>query len=228
MPAYNEEAVIESAVEEVCREVLDRVPGSELLVVDDGSRDGTGMLLDALAALEPRLRVVHQPNAGHGPALGRGLREARGERLLLVDSDRQIPLAEFPRFWKALDEGGRDAAFGVRRERDDPRLRLWLTAAIRAALRALFGVRLRDANVPFKLLRREAWEAAQPLVPPDTLAPSLFLAVFLRARGFDLVELEVAHRARATGQGTLRHWRLFRFCARAFAQLLRLRARLRA
>ena len=73
MPAYNEEGGIEHAVGEVQHFVLDRVEDAELVVVDDGSTDRTGMILDRWAAKEPRLRVIHQTNKGHGGALRTGL-----------------------------------------------------------------------------------------------------------------------------------------------------------
>ena len=69
LPAYNEEASIEAAVAEVFEHVLPVIGDGELVVVDDGSTDRTGALLDAMAATRPRLRVVHQPTAGPGPAL---------------------------------------------------------------------------------------------------------------------------------------------------------------
>src|SRR5262245_17430036 len=99
MPAYNEEGAITTAVAEVREWILDRVPGSDLLVVDDGSRDGTGAILDRLAAEDPRVGVVHRPNGGHGPALRTGIEAASGDALFLIDSDRQIPLTGFAKFW---------------------------------------------------------------------------------------------------------------------------------
>lgn len=98
-----------------------------------------------------------------------------------------------------------------------------LTRLVRAALRLLLGLSLRDANVPFKIVRRSAWERARPLIPADTLAPSLFLAVAMCRRGDNVGEREVAHRERETGTVTLRYWKPFRFCTRGFIQLLALR-----
>ena len=227
MPAYNEEGAIQAAVVEIREWALDRVPGAVLVVVDDGSRDRTGAILDQLAAADPRIRVIHRPNGGHGPALRTGLEAARGERLLLVDSDRQIPLSAFPSLWEAV-AGGRDAAFGVRARRQDPPLRLWLTGVVRRALTLLFAIRLADANVPFKLLRRRLWDDARDLIPADTLAPSLFLAVFAAVRRYDVAEIVVPHCERQTGVVSIRRWRLVRFCARALRQLLAFRRRLRA
>jgi glycosyltransferase involved in cell wall biosynthesis len=223
-PAYNEEGAIRAVVEEVAAEVFRIVPRSELIVVDDGSRDRTGEILDGLAASLPGLRVIHQKNAGHGAAIRRGLDEARGERYFLIDSDRQIPLACFGEAWRTA--AGADCVFGVRRNRSDPALRLVLTRVIRVFVRAAFGTRIRDLNAPFKVFTRESWDAAAGLVPPGTLAPSLFFAIIADAQGRRVEQIEVAHKERATGVVSIRRWRLLRFCARAFVQLLGLRWRL--
>jgi dolichol-phosphate mannosyltransferase len=225
MPVYNEEDAIVAAVDDVQRLVLDHVPGAELVVVNDGSRDGTGPLLDAAAAKDPRVRAIHQKNTGHGGALMAALGEARGEFVFLLDSDRQIPLDDFPNAWRAI-VSGHDGVFGVRRSRHDPLLRLYLTAVIRAVVRLLFGVQLYDANVPYKLLRRKIWSEARALVPDGTLAPSLFLAIIAKRRGYDIVEIDVAHKERDTGEVSIRRLKLLKFCAKGLSQMLTLRRRL--
>ncbi|NNF38802.1 MAG: glycosyltransferase family 2 protein [Gemmatimonadetes bacterium] len=227
MPAYNEEGAIRDAVAEVQAAVLDRIPDSELLVVNDGSRDSTGEILDELVALDPRVSVVHKPNGGHGSALIEGLARSRAEWVFLIDSDRQMPLEPVATLWDAVQQGS-DAAFGVRRRRDDPRIRRVLTRTIRRALPLLFGVRLHDANVPYKLFRRETWLEARPHIPDDTLAPSLFLAVYMRSRGLRIAEIDIEHRERETGEVSIRRWKLIKFCGRAFGQLLDFRRSLRS
>ena len=224
MPVYNEQDAIVTAVDEVQRHVLDHVPESELVVVNDGSRDGTGALLDSAAARDPRVRVIHQKNTGHGGAVMAALGAARGEYVFLIDSDRQIPLDDFPKAWREI-AAGRDAVFGVRRRRHDPALRLYLTTVIRTAVRALFGVQLYDANVPYKLLRKSIWDEARPLIPDGTLAPSLFLAIIARRRGYNMVELDVMHKERNTGEVSIRRMKLLKFCARGLSQMLALRRR---
>lgn len=219
MPAYNEEDGIQTAVRSVVDHVFARVPSAELVVVNDGSKDRTGAVLDALAREEPRLRVVHKTNGGHGPALITGLEHARGDFVFLIDSDNQIPLEAFPNLWLAV-ESGSDAVFGVRRVRHDARLRIVLTAVIRRTLNLLFGVRLYDANVPFKIVRRSLWDRARALIPDGTLAPSLFLAVFVARSGARLSFVDVPHKDRETGTVSIKRWKLIKFCARAFRQLL--------
>ncbi len=223
MPAYNEEASIEAAVRDVRTHVFSLLPDAELIVVDDGSRDRTGEILDRIAQVDSRVRVIHQANRGHGGALRTGMDAAEGDYLLLVDSDRQIPLSAFPCLWERTQ--GRDGAFGVRRVRRDPPIRLMLTRLVRLSLVVLFGVRLDDANIPFKILRRSVWMAARPLIPEDSLAPSLFLAVFMKKRGYDVTEQPVPHTGRAAGVVSIRRWRLLKFCTRGFCQLLVFRSR---
>lgn len=225
MPAYNEEDSIVGAVEEVCRCVLDLVPGSDLVVVDDGSRDRTGAILDDLAAAEPRLSVLHQANAGHGPAVGAGMDRASGEWLFLVDSDRQIPLDGFAGAWERRP--GMDAVLGRRTNRKETIVRRVITATLRGSLWIGLGVVLEDANVPFKLVRREVWIESRPLIGADCLIPSVFLAACLYRQGRPYLVIPVAHRPRAAGKASLRSLRLLGFCMRGMGQLLGLRAALR-
>lgn len=225
MPAYNEADGIHAAVAAVQTLVLDRVAGAELVVVNDGSRDNTGALLDEMAARDPRVRVVHKPNGGHGPAIMTGVEAASGAFIFLIDSDNQIPLEDFAPLWQHVTNG-RQGAFGVRRVRNDATLRKGLTVVIRVSLVLLFGVRLHDANVPFKLLHRSIWDAARPHIPDGTLAPSLFLAVFVARRRDDVVYADVSHRDRETGTVSIRRWKLIKFCARALRQLLAFRSSL--
>lgn len=226
MPVYNEQGAIVSAVAEVQQQVLSLIPESELVVVDDGSRDNTGRLLDEAAAGDSRIKVIHQPNGGHGAALLTGLKAARGEYVFLIDSDRQIPLDEFKTAWAEV-LSGRDAVFGIRRRRYDPVLRLYLSRLIRHSVNVLFRVQLRDANAPYKLFRRGIWTAARECVPDGTLAPSLFLAIVAKSRGYNILEIDVTHKERDTGEVTLRKFKLLKFCARGLGQMLGLTRRVR-
>ena len=225
MPAYNEEGSIQEAVEEVQEHILSQIPGSELTVVDDGSRDNTGPLLDEIAAVNNRVHVIHQENGGHAAALMTGLSSTSGKYIMLLDSDRQIALDDFHEHWKLANEGY-DCVFGVRRQRHDPQLRLWLTRIIRYALQVFFGVKIYDANIPYKLLRRNVWDDASKLIPADTLAPSLFLAIFARKMSYRVHYTDVMHKERSTGEVSIRRWKLLKFCARGFVQMLEFRKRL--
>jgi len=221
MPAYNEEGAIEGAVREVKEGVLDRVPGSFLCVVNDGSKDRTREILDRLSAADPRVKGIHQPNGGHGAALITGMDAATTDWILLIDSDRQIPLDSFPLAWAKAQEG--DGAFGIRVSRKDAPTRIVLTKIIRFVLFLMFFRWIRDANVPYKIIRRSLWKEASRIIPRGTLAPSLFLAIYARVKGFRIAEVPVEHKDRETGEVSIKKWKLVKFCGRAFRQLLRFR-----
>jgi hypothetical protein len=98
---------------------------------------------------------------------------------------------------------------------------------VRWTIQALFGVRIFDSNVPYKIFRREIWTEAKDFIPEDTFAPSLHLAIFARVRGFDIVEAPVPHRERETGEVSIRRWKLFKVLVRGVVQLLAFRRSLR-
>ena len=180
MPVYNEEDAIVAAVEEVQRHVLDHVPGSELVVVNDGSRDRTGPLLDGAAAKDrARARDPSEEHAGTAARVMAALGAARGEYVFLLDSDRQIPLDDFPKAWREI-AAGHDAVFGVRRRRHDPALRLYLTAAgprRRVGCCSACGSTTPTCRTSCCASRSGTRHAARA---DGTLAPSLFLAIIAK------------------------------------------------
>jgi len=224
MPAYNEQDNIELAVQEVCCEVLDDLPGAYLIVVDDGSKDDTGLILDRISANDPRVRVIHKQNGGHGPALVAALNSADSEYVFLVDSDMQIPLKCFSQLWDMAKQPGVDGVFGVRENRQDPKARILLSAFIALALTAMFQVRLTDANAPCKVFRRKIWTEMYAKVNDDSMmAPSLVLAIYALRHKFKIISVKVSHRERARGETSLRLPKLIKFCWRAFGQVVRLK-----
>jgi len=224
MPAYNEAENIESAVQEICREVLNKVPGAFLIVVDDGSTDSTGTILDQLAEKDKRIRAIHTANSGHGPAIATALNEADSTFVFLVDSDMQIPLDCFDKFWQLAKEPGADGIFGIRQHRQDPLLRLVLSKFISATLSAMFNVTLIDGNAPCKLFRRQVWTQLYNRINElKPLAPSLMIAIYAERQNLKIIKIPVSHRARQRGVGSLRLNKLICFCWVAFKQLMQLR-----
>lgn len=222
MPVYNEADVIDRVIEELEADVVSRFDDAELIVVDDASTDGTGRTLDELAARHPRLRVEHAAqNAGHGPSVLRALELAQGDWIFQLDSDRQFDVRDFWKLWERRQDA--DLVLGVRAGRHDPRHRLVLTRIVRAVVSLLAGRRVRDANVPFRLLRRAVWEDLRPAVASRPLAPSILVTLGAVARGWRVVEVPVRHLPREHGTSTLRALRLVRFSLRGLLQLFSFR-----
>lgn len=222
MPVYNEADVIDRVIDELDREILSRFDDAELVVVDDASTDGTAGKLDEVAARNPRVRVEHAPaNAGHGPTVLRALELAQGEWIFQLDSDRQFAIEDFWKLWERRHDA--DLVLGVRVARHDPLHRLVLTRIVRVVVSALAGRYVRDANVPFRLLRRAVWNDVRRAVAKRPLAPSILVTLGAVSRGWRVAEVPVRHLPREHGTSTLRALRLVRFSLRGLRQLVSFR-----
>ena len=225
-PVWNEEGVIGDLVAEVDREIRSRFEHVEIVVVDDASTDATPAILAGLGDLDGRLHVLRSDrNEGHGPSVLRGLRHATGDWILQLDSDGQVVVEELWALWRRREDA--DLVLGVRVGRQDPAHRLVLSRVVSTVVSLLAGRRLRDPNVPFRLLRRSLWGDLSPLVPHDALAPSILVALGAAVRGYRIVEQPVSHRPRTRGRSSLRTFRLLRFSLRGLVQLVRFRLSLR-
>ena len=225
VPVWNERPAIRGVIEDISRAVPPVAGTTEILVVDDASTDGTAGVLAELAGELEQLRVITlTQNRGHGGAVLEGLGRARADWIFQLDSDGQFVLADFGRLWERREAA--DLVLGVRAHRRDPLHRLILSSGVRLVVSALAMRRVRDPNVPFRLIRRALWEDVSPLVGADALAPSILVAVGAAVRGWRVMEVEVTHLPRAGGHSSLRAWRLIRFSARGLGQLVTFRLRL--
>lgn len=112
IPAYNERATIHEVLRRVLASPVDSV---EVIVVDDGSTDGTRELLTQGIALDPRVRVIlHDRNRGKGAALRTGFAEARGRFIVVQDADLEYDPSEYPRLLEPLERGLADVVYGSR------------------------------------------------------------------------------------------------------------------
>ncbi len=222
LPAHDEEANILTAAEALLR-MLPRVARRwELVIVNDGSRDRTGMVAEALARRHPgAVRVIHHArNRGYGAALRSGFAAARFDYVFFTDADRQFDPAGLPALLGPLANA--DAVVGWRRERADPAHRRVLSACWNWLVCRLFGLQLHDVNCAFKVLRRRALEGIT--LEADGAVVSAELMARVAHGGHRVVEIPVAHfprRAGAASGGRLD------VIARAVVELVRLRRRLR-
>jgi glycosyltransferase involved in cell wall biosynthesis len=224
VPVHDEERTIAALVEDLERDVVPVVGGAEVIVVDDASTDATPAILAELRERRPWLRVERlEPNVGHGRAVRHGLELARGEWVFGLDSDGQFVVSEFARLWDRREEA--DLVLGIRERRHDPRHRLVLSRLVATVSSLLAGRRIRDANTPFRLLRRRAWDDLRPTLDPAALAPNVLVTVGAGLRGWRVAEIPVTHLAREGGTSTLRSLRLLRFSLRGLWQLVAYRRR---
>lgn len=218
MPAYNEELTITPAIEDVATHVAAAAGSIEMIVVDDGSKDKTADIVTSLQAKHAFIKLVRQRNAGHGAALRTGIDAAKGDWLLLLDSDCQISLAGFTEQWARRNSF--DAFLGVRLPRHDPAVRLVISKLMREALGLYAGVRPLDAGAPYKIVSRKAWERARQVIPAGSWIPSVLLAAFLiKDPEMRVEQTPIAHFKRPHGVSTLNAKRLLKFCRQAFTEI---------
>jgi glycosyltransferase involved in cell wall biosynthesis len=202
-PAHNEEANLEALVEEALATLPSLAETFEIIAVNDGSRDGTGAIADALAAAHPGVvRAVHHPtNLGYGEALRSGFGAARFDLLAFTDGDRQFRVADIGRLTARMAEpGAPDIVVGFRIKRADPFIRTAYARAYRLANRIFFGLRVRDVDCACKLFRREALEGVQVESGGAFFSAELLIKVLQRGR--QVAEVGVPHHARTAGSPT--------------------------
>ncbi len=196
IPAYNEEAVIAQAVAEA-DEALARLGGDyEILVVDDGSRDGTAAAAAAAARDRPRVRLLrHAGNRGYAAALRTGFEAARGDLVAFTDADCQFDLADLASLVPLAAEY--PLVVGYRIDRQDPALRRLVSRGYNLLVRTLFGTRVRDCDCALKVFRRDALVH----LLPETSGFFVNTEMLTRARqlGYAVAEVGVRHRPRPRG-----------------------------
>jgi glycosyltransferase involved in cell wall biosynthesis len=201
--AYNEAATIEDTVREAAAEMSRHFKSGawELLIINDGSRDATGVLCDELSTQLPDVRVFHHdPNRGYIEATLSALREARGKYVCVFDGDGQHTAADVPRFVEKL-ESGCDIVFGWKKQRFDHPSRLVLTRGLRLAARVFLHTRLHDINAGCRGYRKEHVEKLSVIKHRiNFIGPELYT----RARLHDLkiCEMIVRHKPRVGGESS--------------------------
>ncbi len=202
-PAHNEESNLGPLVEEALLALPSLADRFEIVIVDDGSRDGTGGIADRLVAAHPEtVRVVHhRVNLGYGAAIRSGLRAARFAFVAFTDGDRQFKVADLARLTERMSRADApDVVIGFRIKRADPVIRTIYAKSYRLANRVFFGLRATDVDCACKLFRREALAGIR--VESGGAFLSAELLIKLRARGRSVVEVGVPHYPRTAGSPT--------------------------
>lgn len=206
MPAYNEEANIDSVVREAVDAAKDISRDYEVIVVDDGSQDRTVQKVQALAKKNSRIRLISHPkNLGYGASVKSGLKAAAKEWIFFTDSDRQFHFDELPKFVAAASRY--DLIIGYRKKRMDPFHRVFVAQVLLKIWNfVLFGLTVRDADCAYKLFHRKVRDALK-LETESAITVSEFL-IKSKVAGFTMKQLPVRHYPRLYGKQTGGNWRV--------------------
>jgi glycosyltransferase involved in cell wall biosynthesis len=222
-PTYNEEQNIESLVTRTV-ETLERLAGTwEVIIVDDGSRDGTPEIAQALTKKYTGVRHVrHEKNCGYGGAVKTGLKEAKLDWIFFTDGDGQFDVAEIEQLISATRNA--DMVVGYRIDRKDPFIRKLNAYAWGVLVRTLFHLhgKVRDIDCAFKLFRRRVVDEC--VFKADGAMISTELLVRANKLGYRFHEVGVHHYPRKAGKQTGANPKVI---LRAFKELFKLYGQLR-
>jgi dolichol-phosphate mannosyltransferase len=218
LPAYNEEEALPKVLAEWVPVLRSLAPSFKICALDDGSRDGTGAVLDAAGASTPELVVVHKANSGHGQSCVDGYRRglaAGADWILQIDSDGQCDAAFFEAVWRARQ--AHPVIYGFRRWREDGRIRTLISRVLSATVWIATGTWVRDSNVPYRLMRADAVAPVVDQIPTDFHLANVLVSV-LQQRRPGIHWVDIRFRERIGGVPSVKTIALVRHGVRLFRQ----------
>lgn len=204
MPAYNEEANIEAAVDAWYPVLLGKDKQSRMVVADSGSTDATHRILLNLKEKYPQLEILSNTGRRHGSkviALYDYAIKQGADFIFQTDSDGQTNPEEFPSFWEL---GGRyDVVIGCRTIREDGKIRAFVEKVVCFLLWLYFGVKVPDANAPFRLMKTAVVEKYLGRLPADYSLPNIMMTAYFSYYGESLYFQDITFRPRQGGVNTV-------------------------
>jgi glycosyltransferase involved in cell wall biosynthesis len=197
-PAFNDEMTIAALVGDALAVLPALTDDFEVLVVNDGSTDNTAAVLDELARVNPRVRVIHhKTNRGYGGALRTGFAQATKGLIFYTDGDGQYNVRELASLHRLMSDEV-DVVNGYKIERSDSWRRKTLGAVYNQAVRLLFRIPIRDVDCDFRLIRRRAIERVELGSSSGSICVELTHKLHLA--GCVFAEMPVHHYPRAHGR----------------------------
>jgi glycosyltransferase involved in cell wall biosynthesis len=214
VPVYNEAAHVDELLQAIHASPVRK----EIIIVDDGSTDGTREKLQALPPVDDITIVFHEKNCGKGAAIRTALAYARGEYVLIQDSDLEYDPQDYPALLRPLEEGRANVVYGVRPDRPERGLRFFLGAKLLTHLtNFLYGAGIHDEATCYKVIRRSLLESMQLECRRFEFCPEV--TAKLCRRGERIAEVPISYRPRSAVEGKkIRHsdgwlaiWTLIRY-----------------
>lgn len=226
IPAYNEEKNIERCIQS-WYPIVEKYNGngeSRLVIIDDGSKDNTFQIMKKMEMDRPLFIPLTKRNSGHGPTVLYGYRyaiEKGADYIFQTDSDGQTDPAEFHAFWKEI--GQYEAIIGKRVERGDGKDRKFVENTVCVLLRMIFGVKVEDANAPFRLMRTELVNKYISRMPDDFNIPNIMFTTYFIYYSHMVKFVPITFKPRQGGKNSINFKKIVKIGWKAIGDFLSMR-----
>lgn len=205
-PAYNDSGTIGSLVLLSLKVLPELTDDYEIIVVNDGSKDDTAVIIDDLAAQYPQqVRAVHHPqNKGYGGALRTGFASATKDLVFYTDGDAQYDVKELKILYDTFSDQV-DLVNGWKLKRHDPWFRIVIGKIYQYLIKYAFGLQLKDVDCDFRLMRRSIFDVVTLESNSGVICVEMMKKI--QNAGFRLTEVPVSHHHRLYGRSQFFNWR---------------------
>lgn len=211
IPAYNEQATIETVIQD-WYPIIEKIGNdSKLVIIDDGSKDDTYKIMQECAKTREAFEPLTKPNGGHGATILFGYQYALdqgADYIFQTDSDGQTKSEEFWAFWERRNEY--DMVIGHRKGREDGFSRVFVTNTLKLVLLLLFHVKVTDANTPFRLMKADTLAKYLPLIPKDYNLSNVIISVIYAKKKLAVKYLPITFRPRQGGVNSINMKKIFK------------------
>ena len=218
IPAYNEQENIGKVIDD-WYEIVERYGKSgKLVIIDDGSTDDTYQIMKEYARSRPKLEPLTKTNSGHGATVLFGYQyalENGADYIFQTDSDGQTVSSEFVTFWN--HRNAYDMIIGWRHKRQDGRTRIFVTKILKLVIRICFGVRVKDANTPFRLMKASTLKKEIGIIPKDFQLSNVIIPVIYEKKHLAVKYIPITFRPRQGGTNSIHMKEIIKIGVRAFA-----------
>lgn len=204
-PCYNDAGTIASMVELTTLTLKKLTRQYEVVVVDDGSSDLSRPILLSLKKTHPKLKLVfHQKNQGYGGALISGFKNCSGDLIFYTDGDFQYDVSELEKLFFKMT-GKVDIVQGYKVKRHDPWFRILIGELYNFGVKFLFGIRIRDVDCDFRLIRKSVFEKVKLEHKSGVITVEIVKKI--QDAGFKFSEVPVSHFFRSYGKSQFFNYR---------------------
>ena len=206
-PVLNEECTVGKLTEDLLRILGSNFEHKEVIIINDGSTDRTGQIAeDLLAKNNGYVKVIHHPQStGYGNALRSGFSAAQYDLIFFTDGDYQFDMNDIYHAISMIEDY--DIVVGYRKNRKDPKHRIFLSKGYNLLIRILFGLKLKDIDCSFKLFKR----AALKKITIESSGYFIDTEIMVKAKKSELIikEFGVKHLPRCFGESKVRMKHIF-------------------